>query len=84
MHIRMGLEVHKVLHTILIPSTGTILLLHSYSMITHAVSIMYQKPWISAPPQTSDINTVKCWETTFYILTFYVLIRHMYFNLNNV
>jgi hypothetical protein len=49
----------------------------SATYFSHRVS----KPWIFASPKQEIYNIARCLQTALYILTFYVLIFHLYFNL---
>lgn len=61
-------------------------LIHEWSFctrsITRGVNIGYQDLWSSLHQNRKISNKAKCWKTAFYILTFYVVILHLYFNFN--
>jgi len=51
-------------------------------MITYRVNIGYQYLGSLLHKQHEISSNARCLETAFYILTFYVLILYIYFNLN--
>ena len=53
-----------------------------YSMVTHGINSGYQNLGSPLHQKQEISNTARCLETAFYILTFHVVIRHLYFNLN--
>jgi hypothetical protein len=48
----------------------------------HGVKIEYQNLWSSLHQKQKLSNTARCLEKSCYILTFYVVTLHLYFNFN--